>query len=492
MISRSVGKYRGRILKAIVTLGLSTTLVFATAPAIHADSGDSESHSTAQAVQLNLGGLLNVAASSAPTAANNDGTQSITPVKNTPAISLLNSQSLLKVGALSEIAQADTDGSSYSCAGVLSPGATIAVGDQGRACSMVGSGSGGLTLDLSQLLGSDLPDGIVSIKLVADAIVAHSHDDGRGAQTGSATLAGLKVRVEVLDGILGGLLGSVLPPIEVPVKLTGDVNENVLQAVIASLTGQKNPLLGPVIDLLAGSLTNVVDIRANYQRTSNGVLNVSGLHIGVLNDALLYADIANVTVGKNMAPTDCRPFPDVTETNPFCHDIDWLKIGDMTRGYSDGNYRPTAPVTRQAMSAFLYRFANENKADPTCTAKPFPDVLIENDFCGPITWMQAHEIGRGYDDGTFGPVKSVSRQATAAFLYRITHNGESAPPCTTKPFDDVAVSNEFCGAIAWFKEKGIADGYSATEFGITKPVSRQAMAAWIHRYSALYPRPTVS
>lgn len=476
--------------RTLLGIGLSAVLALAVAPPTHAAPGDAEAHSSAQAVRLNLGGALTVAASQPATAAHNDGTGSIAPVHQRPATSVLGGQSLLSAGALSETAQADTDGSSYACAGILSPDATLQIGERGQSCTVAGATAGGFELDLAALPGVSLTSGIASITLVADAIVAHAHDDGAGTQAGDASMLGLKARVEVFDGILGGLLGGLLPPIEVPITVSGAPNQNLLTAIVNALTGASNPLLAPVVDLLSGAVAGAVSLTANYQRTADGVLTVSALHVGVLSDALLDGDLAKVTVGKNMAPTDCHPFPDVTIDNPFCHDIDWLKKGDMTRGYQDGNYRPTSPVTRQAMSAFLYRFSHQGTADPTCTVKPFPDVETDHEFCGAITWMEDSKIGRGYDDGKFGPAKPVSRQATAAFLYRLTHNGQDAPACTAKPFGDVPVTSQFCGAIQWFKDKGIAEGYSAAEFGVTRPVSRQAMAAWIHRYSSMYPLPS--
>jgi hypothetical protein len=42
--------------------------------------------------------------------------------------------------------------------------------------------------------------------------------------------------------------------------------------------------------------------------------------------------------------------------NPFCGDITWLKTQNITAGYPDGGFHPTAGVTRQAVAAFLHRF----------------------------------------------------------------------------------------------------------------------------------------
>jgi hypothetical protein len=51
-------------------------------------------------------------------------------------------------------------------------------------------------------------------------------------------------------------------------------------------------------------------------------------------------------------------FSDVGESSPFYEDIEWMAQTGISEGYDDGTYKPGAPVTRQAMSAFLHR-ANE-------------------------------------------------------------------------------------------------------------------------------------
>jgi S-layer homology domain len=49
------------------------------------------------------------------------------------------------------------------------------------------------------------------------------------------------------------------------------------------------------------------------------------------------------------------PFSDVDTSHPFCKEIRWMKETGVSRGFSDGTYRPADAVTRQAMSAFLFR-----------------------------------------------------------------------------------------------------------------------------------------
>jgi hypothetical protein len=48
-------------------------------------------------------------------------------------------------------------------------------------------------------------------------------------------------------------------------------------------------------------------------------------------------------------------FPDVPTSHPFYKEIEWLVAAGITTGFPDGNFRPGAEVSRQAMAAFLHR-----------------------------------------------------------------------------------------------------------------------------------------
>jgi hypothetical protein len=113
-------------------------------------------------------------------------------------------------------------------------------------------------------------------------------------------------------------------------------------------------------------------------------------------------------------------FSDVPPSHPFYEEIAWLVDAGLSTGYPDGTYRPGAPISRQAMAAFLYRAAGApGGADPTCADAPFPDVATSHPFCGEIGWLAGTGITTGYPDGTFRPTDTVTRQATVAFLQRL-------------------------------------------------------------------------
>jgi hypothetical protein len=130
--------------------------------------------------------------------------------------------------------------------------------------------------------------------------------------------------------------------------------------------------------------------------------------------AAFMARLANAT----LTPCTVKPFTDVLTTNQFCPEIQWVKAEGISTGFGDGTFGPTLPVTRAAMSAFMARLAHGTLTP--CILPPFPDVPISHTFCQEIKWMKDNGISTGFGDGTYRPGTSVTRQAMSAFLFRVS------------------------------------------------------------------------
>jgi hypothetical protein len=182
--------------------------------------------------------------------------------------------------------------------------------------------------------------------------------------------------------------------------------------------------------------------------------------------------------GTDLFRAECRTFGDVTQEHPFWLDVEWMASNGITTGYGDGGYHPSDIVTRQAMSAFLYRLAGAPAYDPPAVAT-FPDVGLGNDFFAEIEWMNAFAIGQGYADDTFRPLAPVSRGAMSAFMYRLADPG--FPQATQATFSDVGLAHPFFQEIAWMANAGITTGYDDDTYRPGAPVTRQAMSAFMHR-----------
>ena len=113
---------------------------------------------------------------------------------------------------------------------------------------------------------------------------------------------------------------------------------------------------------------------------------------------------------------DAPTFTDVPANHPFRTAISWLAGEGITTGYPDGTFRPSDVITRQAMATFLWRKAGS--PTPPQDAPTFTDVPADHPFQKAIAWLADEGISTGYPDGTFRPTAVITRQAMAAFLRR--------------------------------------------------------------------------
>lgn len=190
-------------------------------------------------------------------------------------------------------------------------------------------------------------------------------------------------------------------------------------------------------------------------------------------------DAAGVTI------TAPEPFTDISGSG-FRSDIIWMYDSGLSTGWGDGTYRPYQAISREAMAAFMYRLAGSPAYTPPAKS-PFTDVPAGSLFYKQIAWLEAEGLANGWEDGTFRPGASMSREAMAAFIFR--YSGEYCRlPATlgyteplASPFKDVPVLAPFYAEIAWTSQAGISRGWSDGTYRPLEPISREAMAAFIHR-----------
>lgn len=223
---------------------------------------------------------------------------------------------------------------------------------------------------------------------------------------------------------------------------------------------------------------------------------------GRIITALLAVSLATATVvvAPTVSPATvaASAFSDVSAdpTSPtyseFAAEIDWLDRTGVSTGWEvDGRreYRPWLAISRDAMAAFLYRYAGS----PDFTApkvSPFVDVATDSPFYREIAWLSGKKVSTGWEttDGKreFRPFESITRDAMAAFLYRFTGVSASTP-VPPSPFADVPDGSPFSREISWLYGRGITGGYDApagtSDFRPWNGITRDAMAAFLSRHA---------
>jgi hypothetical protein len=213
-----------------------------------------------------------------------------------------------------------------------------------------------------------------------------------------------------------------------------------------------------------------------------GVMIVTGLLLRCIVFALILIGSGvglPAVVGASESGAD-QSYTDVPAGHAFFDEIEWLAAAGIAEGYADGTFDPTGAVSRQAVAAFLHRFAGAPDGE-TPTEPSFDDVPVDHPFFAEIEWLAAAGIAEGYPDGTFDPTAAVSRQAVAAFLYRFAAEPALTPP-DEPSFSDVGAGHPFAGAIEVLAVAEVVGGYADQTFRPMEDVSRQAIAAFLHRY----------
>lgn len=236
------------------------------------------------------------------------------------------------------------------------------------------------------------------------------------------------------------------------------------------------------------SFTDVSDgipiVRFADTTRSPAVLGWTGLEIGTRSIGIVHtATVAGVQHASAVDRLVVVPFKDVPRSRSFFGDILWMSDSGVAKGYPDRTFRPDLSVRRDAMAAFLYRYAHRGGATPTFvppTRSPFSDLATTDPFYREITWLAAQGITTGYTDGTYRPEGSVNRDSMAAFLYRYAGSPAFSPP-RRSPFTDVATTGPFYREITWLAGQEITTGYADGTFRPRLAVSRGAMSAFLHR-----------
>ena len=132
------------------------------------------------------------------------------------------------------------------------------------------------------------------------------------------------------------------------------------------------------------------------------------------------------------------------------------------------------------------RYANENgfkfvQAAPAPTMT-FPDVASNDWYFNAVKFNAEKGYVTGYSNGTFGPSNNIQRQDFVLILARIAGADLSAYEGQNGGFSDVQTGSYYASAVAWAKDIGVANGFSADNFGVGTFISREQICIMLCRY----------
>lgn len=174
---------------------------------------------------------------------------------------------------------------------------------------------------------------------------------------------------------------------------------------------------------------------------------------------------------QDRAAAPCvQDFSDVAPGDAFYDAVTWMACNGMTNGYADGSFGRNRKITRGEAASFLFRYSGE--AHSPGTAIDFWDVPTSSAHFTAISWMRERGLTNGYSDDSFGLTRNISRGELASFLFRLKGDPDFRAPATP-PFADLQdPSQSHYRAISWLKDTGVINGYADGTFRPLRAVSR--------------------
>ena len=182
-------------------------------------------------------------------------------------------------------------------------------------------------------------------------------------------------------------------------------------------------------------------------------------------------------------------FTDVA-VDAWCYDtVDRAVSEGIFKGVTATEFSPDTPLTRAMLVTVLYRMAGQ--PDVKGLKVDFTDVPENYWCCDALAWASDRGIINGYADGSFRPRASISRQALSAMLYRyIGSCGKmlSAPDDVLSGFSDsAAVDPGLYEAVNAMCSAGVVRGYQDNTVRPTRGATRAQAATMLLRMEDLLP-----
>ena len=182
-------------------------------------------------------------------------------------------------------------------------------------------------------------------------------------------------------------------------------------------------------------------------------------------------------------PTPNADFLDVSRVDWFYYDVRYVCENGLMNGTSRNRFSPYGTATRGMLVTILYRMENE----PRCFGSAaFSDVKPGAYYEKAVVWASQNNIVSGYTDGTFRPDAPVTREQLASILYRYTlYRGQDVSAGETTSLtgygDAQAVSSYALPAMRWACGTGILQGANG-KLNPSGLATRAQLAAMLHRY----------
>lgn len=152
------------------------------------------------------------------------------------------------------------------------------------------------------------------------------------------------------------------------------------------------------------------------------------------------------------------PFRDVAAGKWYVEAVRFVYGRGLFQGTSASTFAPDGPMTRAMFVTVLHRMAGEPQYGAGIS---FPDVQDTSQwYYAPVAWASGRGIVSGYEDGSFRPQNSVTREQMAVIIFNYVRaiGGDTSGGDLSAFPDGGSVSPWAREAMCWATAHGIING----------------------------------
>ncbi len=155
--------------------------------------------------------------------------------------------------------------------------------------------------------------------------------------------------------------------------------------------------------------------------------------------------------------------------------IGWFTDEALTTAYDF-----SSKVTKSFTLYAKWEKQEEDKPVEPDWENPFGDVDEDDWFYGDVEFVNKNGLMKGTTETSFAPEENITRAMLVTVLWRL----EEEPVVDfLMTFEDVESGSYYEEAVRWANSVGIVAGYSADSFGAEDFITREQIAAIMHRYA---------
>ena len=193
---------------------------------------------------------------------------------------------------------------------------------------------------------------------------------------------------------------------------------------------------------------------------------------------------ANTTVYAKWteASVSGLPFKDVKTADWFYNDVKYVYEKGMMAGTAADVFAPNATTTRAMIVTILYRL----EGSPAVTGtSAFVDVPAGQWYTDAVNWAAANQIVKGTSATTFAPNDSITREQMTAILYRYAqYKGyDMTKKADLSGYSDNSQVSAYAkDALAWANAAKLINGVTNTTLAPQGNATRAQVSAILHRF----------